>query len=241
MKWTTRVYSWLTINHHILRGSCSLCGAKSGDGLDLCPGCRPELPVNSRACRLCAHPLPGNGGQICGSCLQRPPPFTAFAPFLYAEPLDRLILALKFGGRLYLGRTLGALLAGAVSEQVPELPDLLVPVPLHPARLRERGYNQAMELARPIGRRLGIPAVEAVRRLRPTSGQAGLSAKERRNNVRGSFAIADEGAVEGKRVAIVDDVFTTGATVTEVAKCLQRAGAASVLVWALARTPEADD
>ena len=240
MKWMTPVYQWLSFNHPGQQGSCSLCADRTREGLDLCRQCRSELPTNSSACRLCAHPLPAGAAPICGSCLHRPPPFSAFAPFLYAQPLDRLIIELKFQGRLYLGRTLGMLLADAVASQAPAMPDLLVPVPLHPARLRERGYNQAVELARPVGRRLGLPVADAARRTRATPGQAGLSAKERRRNVRGSFEAVAPNRLKGKRVAIVDDVFTTGATATEMANCLKRAGAASILIWTLARTPGKD-
>lgn len=235
MKRTSRVYQRLHISQ-IARGSCTLCGARSRDSLDLCGHCRAELPLNARACRLCAHPLPAAGAEICGNCLRRPPPFTAFAPFIYGQPLDRLILEFKFSDRLYLGRTLGALLAQALLAEEPGAAELIVPVPLHAARLRERGYNQAMELARPVGRRLGVPVQEAVQRIRATPGQAGLKAVERRRNVRGSFAVTAPSTVSGRRVAIVDDVFTTGATVTELAECLRRAGAASVTVWTVART-----
>lgn len=240
MKWKTQVYQWLNFNLPIIRGSCSLCAGTSPDELDLCHGCRSDLPPNRSACRLCAQPLPTDRENICGSCLRHPPPFRAFAPFLYAPPLDRLIIELKFGDRLYLGRTLGALLAEAAVQRAPEMPQLLVPVPLHPARLRERGYNQAMELARPLRRQLGIPIVDAVERIRATPGQAGLSARERRRNVRGSFKVKDAGVAKGKRVAIVDDVLTTGATAAEMARCLTRAGAASIIVWTLARTQGPD-
>jgi len=238
MNWTQQVYYWLQNTQPSRRkGSCCLCSAQSEDTIDLCRACRNDFLRNPHACPGCARPLIHLSDKVCGHCVREPPPYTAFAPFLYAEPLDRLIIDFKFHGRLYLGRTLGELLAAAAGQLTSPPPDVLVPVPLHPSRLRERGFNQAVELTRPLSRRLTVPVRPgSVRRVRHTPGQSGLSAKERRRNVRGSFRATV--GFEGKRVGIVDDVLTTGATARELAKCLLEAGAGSVSVWTLARTSE---
>ncbi|WP_369406459.1 ComF family protein [Candidatus Thiosymbion oneisti] len=142
----------------------------------------------------------------------------------------------KFRARLNLARLLGQCLASTLGECGAELPDLIVPVPLHAKRLRERGYNQALELARTIGRELSIPVdIQSCVRVSATPPQAGLARKERQRNVRGAFRVLHPPGVE--RVAILDDVVTTGSTVTELTRVLLRAGVERVDVWAVARTP----
>jgi len=216
----------------LLPPACALCGAT---GALLCAPCLAELPALGPACRRCALPLPGDPGGLCGPCLRRPPPFEALtAPFAYAPPLDRLLQALKYRGRLELARPLGERLAESWLEAAPP-PDLLLPVPLHPRRLRRRGFNQALELARSAARRGGIPlAPDLLRRVQDTPPQAALDARARRANVRGAFALA-AGLGGARRVALVDDVVTTGHTVSELARLLRRAGAEEVQVWAAAR------
>lgn len=215
--------------------TCLLCGAPGSAGLDLCAGCAAEIPPPGPACRLCARPLPQPG--TCGACLRHPPPQArTLAPFPYAGAVRELITGLKFRHQLAHARLLGALLAREL-EGNPERPDLILPVPLHPARLRERGFNQALEIGRPIGRRLGIPMDHrAGQRLRDTPHQMGLHERERRRNVRGAFEV--DGAVAGRHVALLDDVITTGSTAAELARALLRAGAERVDVWAVARTGE---
>ncbi len=152
-------------------------------------------------------------------------------PLAWAFPVDRLVARFKYSGALFHGRLLGALLAEAVAER--EV-DALVPVPLHPERLAERGYNQASEIARPVGRCLGVPVrTDLCRRVRATPPQTGLPAGDRRGNVAGAFAA--HGSCEGLHLAVVDDVLTTGATAAGLARCLYRAGADAVQVWAVAR------
>ncbi|WP_338055823.1 ComF family protein [Sulfurivermis fontis] len=156
------------------------------------------------------------------------------APLLYRPPLDWLIQGFKFNQRLPPGRLLGQLLAQHLAGQIITPPELIVPVPLHPARLRERGYNQALELARPLARRFGIPLAHGlVRRVRATATQSLLPAGERRRNVRGAFALRRP--LAARHVAIVDDVIATGSTVAELARVLRRAGAERIEVWAVAR------
>lgn len=215
--------------------TCLLCGAPGSAGLDLCAGCAAEIPRPGPACRLCARPLPQPG--ICGACLRHPPPQErTVAPFPYAGAMRELITGLKFHRQLAHARLLGALLAREL-EGSTERPALILPVPLHPARLRERGFNQALEIGRPIGRLLQLPVDSgSCRRTRDTPHQMGLHERQRRRNVRGAFSVT--GALSGRHVAILDDVVTTGSTAAELARALRRAGAARIEVWAVARTGE---
>jgi ComF family protein len=230
---------------------CALCGAPGADGLDLCAGCRADLPGIGPCCARCALPLPGPGAsgrsgqaapdRLCGPCQRHPPPFDhCHAPFRYEDPLPALIAGLKFRGRLHLLRLLGALLARSLSDAGGELPALIVPVPLHPQRLRRRGYNQALELARVAGRVLELPVdSDCCSRVLATRPQADLDQKARRRNLRGAFRVtaAGEARLAGRHVAILDDVVTTATTVGELARALRQAGCARVDVWAIARTP----
>ncbi len=213
--------------------TCLLCGAPGADGLDICPACLRALPWNLVSCACCAAPLPAAG--LCGQCLHHPPPFdAALAPLLYRPPLDWLVQGFKFNQRLPPGRLLGELLARYLIARGEPVPGLIVPVPLHPARLRERGYNQALELAQPLARRLDIPLAQGlVQRTRATATQSLLPADERRRNVRGAFTLVRPPCV--KHVAIVDDVIATGSTAGELARLLRRAGAERIEVWAVAR------
>ncbi|MCG6941097.1 MAG: ComF family protein [Thiohalocapsa sp.] len=225
--------------------TCILCGAPGDDGLDLCAGCRAELPATGVACVRCALPLPeavlaaghGEEGPLCGPCRRKPPPFArAHAAFRYEQPLPALVGGLKFRGRLNTLRLMGLLLGESLAHAGGERPAGIVPVPLHPRRLRQRGYDQALELARVVGRALELPVLaRCCERTRSTPPQAALEAKARKQNLRGAFrATAD---LTGAHVAVLDDVVTTGSTVAEVARVLLRAGAGRVDVWCVARTP----
>ncbi len=218
---------------------CLLCGANTGDDPGLCHGCRQELPLNHHCCPRCALPLPASGDTAvpCGECQQQPPPFDrCISPFLYHPPIDWLINGLKFHARLCNARLLAALLSRSVAEKGVGRPDLLIPVPLHPGRLRRRGYNQALELARHLGRQLSIPLNHgSCIRQRPTAPQAGADRAQRQRNLRRAFALRNRPQAE--HVALIDDVVTTGATVSELAETLRRAGILRVDVWAVARTP----
>lgn len=209
--------------------ACQLCDAP-GDADALCGGCRADLPWIRDACRRCARPLAEPGE--CGHCLQRPPPWSAaIVPLAWTFPVDVLVSRFKYAGALHHGWLLGRLLATACAGC---RPDALLPVPLHPARLAERGFNQSLELARPVSRSLRVPILHrASCRLRSTPAQAGLSATERRRNLAGAFAATPE--VSGLVIAVIDDVFTTGATATALAAALHIAGARDVQLWAVAR------
>ena len=233
---------WARLQRVVLPPHCLLCGDDGEAGRDLCLACAASLVRNPVCCPRCALPL-GVPAPACGECLHRQPPFeSAFAPFLYAHPLDLLMTRLKFGRSLAAGRVLSGLWSEAITQMAPVLPTLFVPVPLHASRLRERGYNQAFELLRPLARSLKIPlAGSLLQRTRATPAQANLDASARRRNLRGAFEFhvpALRGvAPAAVHVALVDDVMTTGATLRECARVLRRAGIGRVDAWALARAP----
>ena len=216
---------------------CLLCGASSRSGI-LCSACDDDLPyLTASCCPVCATPTPG--GETCGRCLQHPPQFQrTTAAFTYTFPLDKLLHALKYGEQLVLVNSLADKLVQRV--QTTQLthqpyPDYLVPMPLHPARLRERGFNQSLELARRVGEQLNIPLrVNACQRVRDTPPQFSLSWKERDKNMRRAFVCTED--FSGKSVAVVDDVMTSGASLNELALTLKSAGATEVSAWLIART-----
>lgn len=212
---------------------CLLCQARVAADSAFCTPCRQSLPWLNAACAHCGTALPA-ARPACGACLKRPPRFDRTrALFHYAAPIDRLVLGFKYGARLDFGRVLGSALATAIAAD-PMRVEAIVPVPLHRRRLRERGYNQSLELARPIARALGIPLLtHAVRRVRPTPPQTRLDYAQRRRNLRQAFVVS--GDVAGKRLAIVDDVMTSGHTANALARCLKQAGAKEVVVWVVAR------
>lgn len=214
---------------------CLACEDPGLDGLDLCAACEATLPVNRSACPGCALPLP-TPGDLCGGCLDGRSPITeTHAPFLYAAPLDRLLPRLKFGGDLAAGRLVSQLMVEHLRGV--DRPQAIVPVPLHRARLRQRGFDQALEIARPLGRALGLPVLPgALVRLRATQEQSRLSAIARRRNLKGAFQAWPKLPLPA-HVAIVDDVMTTGATLRAAAIALRRAGVQRVDAWVAARVP----
>ena len=220
---------------------CLACGGRGTGGRDLCAACHAGLPWLRTACPRCALPVPAPGA-VCGECLRarldssRPPLDAIHAAFLYARPLDRLLPRFKFHHDLAAGALLSALMVQALRRDPPaDWPDALVPVPLHRGRLRARGYDQALELARPLARGCGVPLQAGVlRRRRATAAQSELDAAARRRNLRAAFAV--HGAVPA-HVALVDDVMTTGATLEAAARALRKAGAERVEAWVCARVP----
>jgi ComF family protein len=230
--------NWLTnIQYWLLPRLCPACGDPAGSGRELCPGCELTLPILRQACPRCALPYehPDTRGE-CGACQKSPPVFThTIALYRFLPPVDHFIRALKFHQQLGLAHLLGVRLAQRLAHEAAR-PDLIIPVPLHNARLRERGYNQALEIARPISKTLDVPLdYHSLRRVRATAPQTGMTVKARRKNLRGAFALNDEAAVRNLRVALVDDVMTTGSTVQAAAQCLHGAGAREVTIWVIAR------
>jgi len=212
-------------------GRCFLCRGAAEHGDVLCAPCLADLPrLAGPQCPRCALPSPA--GALCGRCLAQPPHYDAsFAALEYRFPADALIHALKYRGELALAPLLAGLLADALPAD--EWVDVVLPVPLSAARLRERGCNQAMEIARALPGRFRLAPLLCAR-VRDTRAQSDLPWAERVRNVRNAFRCAR--ALDGETVAVVDDVMTTGATLDAVAAALKRAGAARVLNWVVART-----
>lgn len=216
----------------LLPQSCVLCLADSGTN-NLCQECAAELPwARAPRCPVCAIPTPQ--GLQCGACLKQPPAFDhTVAAWWYQWPLDRLIPAYKYAGQLVLSQGLadGLLAQARQTEQ----PHALLAMPLHPDRLRERGFNQSLELAKRLARELALPLLkDNVIRTRLTPPQASLPLEDRHKTIRGVFQA--KGDVAGLHIALVDDVMTSGASLNELAKTLKAAGAQRVDCWILART-----
>ena len=212
----------------LLAQDCLLCGGAGTDGL-VCRACRQDLPILGGGCPVCAEDSPGNA--ICGACLKSPPRFDGtLAPFVYAFPLDKLVQALKYQHRLAVAGFLAeAMLAGPRPQG-----DLIVPLPLSSTRLRERGFNQAAEIARPLARALGLPLdLDGFTRRLDTVAQATLPWKERRRNVRHAFECGRD--LSGRTIIVVDDVMTSGATLDEFARTAKDHGALRVINWVAAR------
>lgn len=229
-------YTWLqSVQTRLFPPQCRLCLAPGCGGLELCGGCKADLPWLPAGCPRCALPLAPEAaaGGICPSCRDAPPALDrCFALFSYQPPVDQWIQALKFGRDLAAGRLMGQLLAAHVPAR-PESNARLLPVPLHPGRLRQRGYNQSREIARPLLRK-GWQACRAdCRRTRHTAAQSALPAGRRRQNLRGAFSVRTD--LSGIHIVLVDDVMTTGATLNELALALKAAGAERVDAWVTAR------
>jgi ComF family protein len=222
----------------LLPTQCALCRAWSRDRV--CAACLDRYVLPGPRCTRCALRVPG-GSATCGACLVQPPPFdAALAALDYGHPWDRLVASFKFHAALDLATPLAALLAGAWRASGAPRPDRLVPVPLSAARLAERGYNQAWQLARPLARLLGCAAdPRLLLRIKDTPHQLAFPVARRAANVQSAFAVepARRHELRGRHVAVIDDVMTTGATAAEIARALRHAGAAAVHVWVVARTP----
>ncbi len=221
-------------------GQCEVCrGWQQGA---VCAACTARFAPPRLRCQRCALPT-AHAVARCGACLHEPPPFErAVAAVDYAFPWDALVGALKFAGRVDLAAPLAQMLAGAVRRAGgAHAGTLVVPVPLAAARLGGRGFNQAWEIARHVATDLGLDASAAVlERVIDSAPQAGLHRQQRLRNLHAAFAVAaaSRPTLTGRRIALVDDVVTTGATASEAARALLRGGAAAVEVWAVARTPE---
>ena len=226
--WTSIIQDWL------FPPTCILCGDAGDKGRDLCLACAQSLPYNLIACPQCGLPLQFETDTPCGNCLKHPPTFDrSIATFQFEEPVRHLIHALKFHARYPCARLLGDMLADKLTK-LEDKPDIIIPVPLHPKRYRERGYNQALELARIVSKRLDLPLdYQHCIRTHATQAQTELNALQRSRNMRKAFAIVKP--ITYQHVAILDDVVTTGATVNELAKVLRKSGVKRIDVWACAR------
>jgi len=223
----------LTLLPHL----CLLCGYQANCANNLCHACQIRLPSLSNHCLQCAGKRQTHGA-ICDACLTTPPPFAlTHALFPYQSPITQLIVGLKFKHQLSHALALGELLSERIQSnwyKNEPLPDLIIPVPLHPLRLRERGFNQALEIARPVAKTLSIPLdIHGVARLRHTAAQSGLAALERKRNIAQAFTALRD--YSGLNVAVIDDVITTGHTISELCRTLKAAGAKTIHVWCCAR------
>ena len=216
---------------NIMPTPCLLCGASNAH-LSLCDDCIKNLPRLGHTCPRCASPL--NYDTICGQCLHNPPEQDAsFSVFQYQAPIDRLITDLKYRDKLFLSRFFAQQMAEQVKDR--PLPQLLIPIPLHSRRLRHRGYNQAMELARYLSKQLSIPiGNDILIRVRDTAPQASLPFSERKNNIKRAFAVNNVNIPT--HIALIDDVLTTGHTADVAAKALRQVGVITIELWTIART-----
>ena len=189
--------------------ACMLCATPSGNAL-LCAACLADMPRMELACPRCA--LPSATGGTCGACLARPPPFAqTLAAWRYGFPADRLLQAFKYGAALALADVFARAIIDAVVAQQAPRPDRIAAVPLAPARQRNRGFNQAQEIATGVSSLTGVPLLRGLRRSRDSPPQAGLARAARAANVRHAFVC--EASLDGATIAVIDDVMTTGATV----------------------------
>lgn len=223
---------------NLLPNNCLLCRQSSATKELLCAACLQDLPWLDNTCLQCALPLTGNiQSQRCGACLKTTLPFSQIlAIFHYQTPVDKLINDLKFHSRLVVATLFANLLAKKIraSYHAQALPELLIPVPLHPRRLHERGYNQAAEVARQVAKLLDIKLdVLSCQRVIHTAAQSQIPAEQRYRNIKNAFTVD---AIHAKHVAIIDDVVTTMSTVKELTLSLRKQGVQQIDVWTIART-----
>src|SRR5436190_13337486 len=217
---------------------CILCHDKSNRDLDLCIECEELLPWLKNVCSYCSASLVIPTQSICGKCLNKPLFFHKLCVFFsYTETIKKMITDLKFQQRLIYAQILGTLLAEKISllYQNEKLPDLIIPVPLHKKRLYERGFNQAIELARPISKKLNIRiGYKCCKRVINTAAQSLLPAKQRSRNVKNAFTAKQN--LSNQHIALLDDVMTTGHTLIEMSRALYDVGVKRIDVWCCART-----
>ncbi len=231
-----------TLGHHaldfFLPRFCLFCQTPLANDEDtICSTCRGRMPlINSPVCQVCGAPFqsPAGNDRLCQACQMHPPPFVqARAAAWYENPVHEAIHRLKYQRQMLYSRPLQSLLTAGAGAEMAAAADCIVPVPLHPRRLRQRGFNQALILAR------AFPpekvAYDLLVRLRWTEPQVNLSGRQRQDNIRGAFAVRRPEDIEGRTFLLIDDVYTTGATVRECAKVLMQAGAARVAVLTVAR------
>jgi len=219
------------ILNSLFKQRCLLCVAHNASELGICDACYKDLPWHTvPQCPQCG--LTSNG-LVCGSCLNSPPDFDAtHSLFTYDFPLDAMMQHYKYGNMLNLGHIFGKMLNNKINV---DHIDLIIPMPMHPTRLKERGFNQALEIAKIITKNYQKKLdYTTAQRQKYTPPQASLPLKERVKNIKGVFKVSAN--LNGKRIAIVDDVMTTGASLNELAKTLKNAGAAHVECWVIART-----
>jgi ComF family protein len=225
---------------------CVLCDTPTASAFSLCHACILELPYNHYACPQCGVSIESASSEteaiatsLCENCQIAPPLYNeTLSPFIYTAAIRYLIIGLKFNKQLLYAHLLGTLLADAVQDHYSsqDLPEFLLPVPLHTHRVRRRGFNQSVEISRVVSQRLQIPMLSRhLIKIHATAPQAELSAQQRQENLRHSFQISTK--IPNARIAIIDDVITTGSTMNEVAQIVQKSGMKSpIYAWSCART-----
>ncbi len=230
------VNNWFNIIQDCLfPPTCILCNLSCNHSDDLCDACAINFKKNTNGCSCCASTLEIDASaRTCGKCLSNPPAYDkTHAPFVYQSGIRHLIQTLKFNNNYKNARLLGNLIADSVINSA-TFPELIMPVPLHPIRYRQRGFNQSLEIARTVSKRLSIPLdYSSCQRKKYTLQQSALPAKQRQKNLRNAFTVCR--AIPARHVVIVDDVMTTGATANEMAKTLKKAGVSRVDIWVCAR------
>ncbi|VAX01626.1 Competence protein F homolog, phosphoribosyltransferase domain; protein YhgH required for utilization of DNA as sole source of carbon and energy [hydrothermal vent metagenome] len=215
---------------------CYLCDTANDNAeFDICSVCLSELPYKNQSCSRCALPLVSTHSPVCGQCLRDPPSYDAIlSPFEYQFPLDTFITELKFRNKLYRAHTLGKLFSHYLQSKSTALPECIIPVPLHPKRLQQRGFNQSIEIARVIAKQLKVPVDKNYCiRNKNTQAQSDLNADQRHQNVKNAFQIKQPRKYQ--HVAIFDDVVTTGHTVEALATLLRQQNISVIQVWSIAR------
>ena len=233
----SKVYQRLKdIQHYLFPGQCLLCLDTTPHDQLLCSHCTEELPRNDYGCRCCGKPMPV-AVEKCGECQKYRPAFDyVHTLYRYQDPVDQLVQQLKYNGKLHLARFFGEKLRESSAGWIRETgkPDLIVPVPLHRSRLRKRGFNQSIEIARPTAKFISVRLeIDSITRTRKTDPQTELPLAQRKQNIRGAFQAGT--SLKDLSVVIVDDVITSGHTVNELARVLKQAGASRVGVWGIAR------
>lgn len=231
-RWCDEIFNWL------LPSYCLLCHITTNKQL-LCAECYADLPWLKNACPCCANLLPDHTQEtICGNCLSHPPMFHAtIALFAYEFPITQLILKLKFQQKLVYARLFAELFIEKLQKYYAQLdfPEMIIPVPLHPSRLHERGYNQSLEIARTIGKTLNIQLdTKSCQRIKATLRQSSIPAHQRKKNIKKAFAITSN--LQNKHIAILDDVVTTGNTIAELARIFKNSGVKTIDIWCCAHT-----
>ncbi len=229
------------LSTHLQTSSCILCQSSTQHDLCLCKNCLHDFPVIQHSCPQCGNALSNQTShmslKLCGSCQTNPPAIDkTFSLFHYKAPIDHLIIQLKFKHSIVTANLVGKLMAEALIQQEITLPEAIIPTPLHYKRLRMRGYNQSIEIAKPLATYLKLPLLtnNALVRNIHSRPQTECTAKERRNNLHNTFSCPTP--LSYNRIAIVDDVITTGTTVNEIAKTLKKNGVSEVYAWSCAHS-----
>lgn len=215
---------------------CRLCNQYHRQALAICKNCIESFIPLGTACQYCANPLPDKGFSICGACIRQRPHFDdVCVAYRFEEPLRGLIHEFKYQQGLYLTKTLTTIIGHALAKETPLFkPECLIPIPMHPSRLKERGFNQAAVLAKALARQYDIPCnLRHCKKIINTAAQASLNSRERRMNLRKSFTVKP---LPYTHVALVDDLLTTGSTANELAAMLKKSGVKRVSLWCCART-----